>query len=452
MIRFAILVFFLASTSLVEAGPIEATYRVRVRLGNTSEMGSGTAISKHWLVTCCHVVENAGKNRVELYNAGQQTTGQVCARRPGPDLALVYCHEGFKEWTKIAENDPTPGMVVQGVGFGRGEGTLRAGKGVAQGIGGRRQDGTPVWHCSVIMESGDSGCGLFNMDGELVSVNWGAADDTPGGVIVGPSRSTPVSALHREIAIYETQCPGGWCPILPWRRGVEGRLPQQPRQSPANGPNGGQMVPVQPKPPTQAGPPVRPLPGPAPDPEPAPPIARGCNCDPNALIGITTRLSMLEGKVISFDKKLDELAVAGERLFSIEQQLTVITNKVNSLPAPVQVDYNKVQVMIDASIAKIKFPDPPAPIPMPDEPEADQVHFVVVADQTAGYWPRLASFVQAAQATYSFVRVAAPPPYPVGSLPQLVAYRGTTAIGVVKTRKSVEDRLSEISKGTYPAE
>ena len=196
--------------------PGYASYRIWVRSGNAASGGSSTAISPHLVVTNVHVVGRLGAQAEVLHPlTGRKWIGQVVACEASADVALVFVSTGDLDWVEIGA-DPQPDQPCQLYGYG-GDTVLKRGEGRflgANGRGGR----VPVWEAAVESISGDSGGGIFDSFGRIVSVNWGCDPRTHKSV------STPVSAvleLHRKwVAILTPEqnqlfggggCIGGQC-------------------------------------------------------------------------------------------------------------------------------------------------------------------------------------------------------------------------------------------------
>lgn len=84
------------------------------------------------------------------------------------------------------------------------------------------------------------------------------------------------------------------------------------------------------------------------------------------------------------------------------------------------------------------------------EPSADVTYYVLVADDGAGYWARLSGVLSRAKESYSQIKVSPPPDFPVGQLPQLVAYSSGKPLGAFKGQYAVEQALNLIGRGETP--
>lgn len=391
--------------------PVNASYRVKATSLRHSDLGSGTAINKHWLITCRHVVQSAGiRGKVELLRGTSVLSGEVVQTDEPSDVAIVYCGAGFPEWVDLADSDPRPGDKVCIYGYGR-EGVLRGGTGTLVKLAGYRENGPqriPVYQSSLWIQSGDSGSGMFNEAGELCGLNWGSEDfDGPANGIEGPSQSTGAVAIRAQCVYYETQCPGGWCPIIAPR--------QRPPQYAPQRPGGGVLAPVQPSSPAAPQQPTTPAP-----PAVVPPAK------PFDDSHIISRLDLIEGRLVDIDKEPRPKPCECD---PVAQQAAIMA---------------AVKVTINEAIAGIKFPAPATPIP------SEPTHFVVVGDPSAEYWRRLNDATKGATAVFNGIKTALPPTYPTGAMPALVQYRGAVPVAVFRGQREVEEKLDAIKRGDYP--
>lgn len=387
--------------------PARASYRVRV--GGTG--GSGTGISPHLIVTNAHVVGHQYGQFSEVTHTLTRKSwrAQVVASDSNPDLAILLVPEGTVDWVQIGA-DPQEGQECQMFGYGGQLDDLRGpGKGKFLGARGRAGNGVPVWHASVESIPGDSGCGLFDTQGNLVAVNWGSDLDGDRS-----SRSTPASFIAPVVAewlgrtvrseaekavITQYFCPPGGC--YPQPRGQQpygggGVMPQkppailQPIQTPPS-------APAAPKP--EEKPTVGP-PGPQGPAGPAgPPGVPGKDGAP--------------GK----DGKDGKDAVVDE-----EKIVASVLSKI---------DYAKIAALVK-------------PTPMPSDGEQ---HVVVVASRGASYWVRLASEIKTAQETYHGIEVTEPPANYVGPLPTVVLYESGSPRVLGSGAYQVSTILSRLARG-----
>ena len=102
---------------------------------------------------------------------------------------------------------------------------------------------------------------------------------------------------------------------------------------------------------------------------------------------------------------------------------------------------SKVDVKITEAIGKIK----PCECKPPSEPVKEE-HLVLVADQSAAYWPRLKGEYERAKGSYSAFKVAPPPSFSV-QLPQLVLYRNNNPVKQIVGLQDVSQTLNSLYRG-----
>lgn len=376
--------YLLVCAGVVQAGPLESTYRVSVSEGQTTAHGTGVAFAPRHIATNSHVVGNRGGHMVLVANSLGTRQAKVIAFDPSSDVAILSVTEPLPDHCPIG-GPPVAGQECQIVGFGR-QGILRRGTGRVIGATGKRGNNVAVWDVTVPIESGDSGSGLFDSQGRLIGLCWGADART------NQAAATSASEITSLAEYWETQ----WC--------ANGRCqPIFTRPQPSM-PGNGAMIPVQP-----------PKTAPAAPQQPAPQAPR--DCPPCDLSGITARLDA-QAKAIA------DLAA------SIKQQTP-------GPPGPAG-------------------PAGPAGAPgkscecQPQTPTTEPEHVVVVADKSSPDYRRLAGFIADAKQHYSGVRVSDLPPFPIGTIPQLIHYRGGVPVKVYKGRREVEEVLARIRREEFP--
>jgi len=145
--------------------------------GTSTSSGSGVVISKDgYILTCHHVVENARSVRVLLHN-GEVYDASLVGSDAASDLAVLKVDPGEKELV-YAEQGCSGDLVVgeKVVAIGNPLGTL--GGTVTTGIISATErnismsDGTEMTllQTDAAINSGNSGGGLFNLDGQLIGV------------------------------------------------------------------------------------------------------------------------------------------------------------------------------------------------------------------------------------------------------------------------------------------
>jgi S1-C subfamily serine protease len=173
--------------------PKASSVLVQRDMGNgTGQAGTGTVIAsengKCLVLSNAHVVENDARplfvrKGAKVYPATFVASSRVVPTGPGsihvegPDLALVVIDADLPA-VKIADARPAPGARLRQFGYGGrrpgDEPSFKEGKVTANRYANDYLTGT------LVSQSGDSGSGLFNDQGELVGVTWGGtlADPT----------------------------------------------------------------------------------------------------------------------------------------------------------------------------------------------------------------------------------------------------------------------------------
>lgn len=102
-------------------------------------------------------------------------------------------------------------------------------------------------------------------------------------------------------------------------------------------------------------------------------------------------------------------------------------------------------------LASVKGPQgDPGSTPLPDGPQAEWTHLVLVADSQASYWPRLSSEFQTATGYYNRLRHIEPPQdRNIGALPVLVAYREGKPVSNWVGHRDVSQALNRIVRGEF---
>ena len=391
------------------AGPVEASYIVQRREGSLVSGGSGVAISERHLVTCSHVVDHKRSTNLEVLDrSGRKWIAQCIGGDPNADIAIVEVSTGPPlEYVAISESDPMPGQTVAHWGFGTNR-RLEGGEGIVQPANGTKAGGTPVVGTNYWTQRGDSGSGVFNERGELVAITWGGDEPPPFILGKGPSLNTPASAVR---TLYQ-RCIGGECPTPITR-------PMVPVRRPAP-----TVSPVQPTP-------DRPdlIPGP----EPWQPIAQQptrCDCpkcQPAAqqpaqptcdLTPVLSQLAALEAKIAA----------------------------IKPIPGP----QGPPGPAGDNGLAGPPGQQGKACDCQPSVATGEVEHIVVVADKASPDYRRLSGLIADAKAHYSGVRVSDLPPFPIGTIPQLVVYKGGVPQKVYKGRREVEEILSRVRREEFP--
>lgn len=263
MIRSLALIVLLACAPALaqqHGTPQEASWRVQYRESDKlTDYGSATAVNPQLAVTAAHVIDRRMGAQVTLSRPdGLKVTGHAIAVDAATDVALLELDAGVR-FVQLGP-DPKIGETVTAYGYGR-DGVLR---GWPRGGQVQKNFRDGQFESTLTIESGDSGCGIFNASGQLVGVNSAAAWPTriPGG-IEGNSIAVPASAV---LSLAQTACSGPFCQ----NNGLFNGWFAQPSPSPGpqNSPQPNRGQPVQPWPQAQQAPQAAPQASPmaAPDP------------------------------------------------------------------------------------------------------------------------------------------------------------------------------------------
>lgn len=383
--------------------PEDASVRVHI----PGAAGSGVAIGADIVATNCHVVDWRHREDVTVtaHADGKTYRAETVALDPAADVALLRV-TGIR-FAPVAMADAAEGAEVHLLGYGR-RGVLARGAGrILRAVWGHRtpRGQVPVTLCHVASEPGDSGGGIFDQQGRLVAINWGAISTT------GQSLSTParyVAQLHadylRQIGADETGCgPSGCSPSTGQTAG--GGYGPPPPKFPVQRP--------QTPPPQQLAPPAPPL-VPVPQQPAAPPV------DTDKLVAAIV------------DRMAADPRFRGPA----------------GPPGPPGVGTPAVDIdsIVSQVLAKAgsRCECPP---PSTTAPTAPRVHYVLVGDDRVANWPRVLAAYRTASSTFRGIRLEAPPTAYVGQLPALVRYTDSVPEYVARGSYEVEQALSRMGRG-----
>ncbi len=140
--------------------------------------GSGVIISADgYILTCHHVIENASDITVTL-NSGTKYVAKIVGSDSNSDLAVIRIQPNENEPLTYAEQgcsaDLLVGEVVVAIGnpLGTLDGTVTSGIISAKERNVQTSDGTvmTLLQTDAAINSGNSGGGLFNLDGQLIGI------------------------------------------------------------------------------------------------------------------------------------------------------------------------------------------------------------------------------------------------------------------------------------------
>ena len=366
--------------------------------------GSGVAISPDVIATNCHVMEWRHRDDILVtsHADGSRRKAATIALDADADVALVHVPGAAYDPVSIAPTPPE-GSEVHLLGWGR-RGILARGAGriLRRVMGHRTPRGqVPVMLCHLASEPGDSGGGIFDAEGRLVALNWGAITAT------GQSLSTPSEYISRLVDDYRQHaCGGGACPTGPRQNAGPGYGPPAPK------------FPVQrptPSPDTLA--PPRPTPEPS-----APP----------ALVPVAPSASSEAIAAAILDKIATDPRFRGP----------AGPQGPKGDPGPPGRDAEAVNLdALAAAVADRLAARAPNPSTGPE------VHYVLVGDDRTASWDRVLAAYRTASASFRGIRTEPPPPAFVGRLPVLIRYTNSIPEYVARGSYEVEQALGRMARG-----
>lgn len=296
--------------------PYFASYRVSLHQpgSSTGAGGSATGIGPDMLITNQHVAVNVGTVGTAKDNEGRVWQIETKAVNASADLALCQT-KGERPlcWVRIAQQEPDYRSPVWAYGFGSGDKPpLAMGSGYIKELGG---DGRYV--SSLVIQSGDSGSGMFDRNSELVGVNHAVrCEYSQGGMAQGTCITVSLGSVRRFVQHYAEDCPDGMC--FPesggWRQRQEAPPQQQPHRRNLDG-GDNWLKPV------------------------APPVDTSKFATKDELAAAEKRVvDLLEGNRAAFAKSLDE---QGKGIAQATQEVKVAVGAVNTKTTEIRHEVTK---------------------------------------------------------------------------------------------------------------
>lgn len=401
----AAVVFAFATVSkALGADPREATCRVLNQADGSA--GSGTLIdvkpdsSEGLVLTCQHLFRGGAKDIIVTMADGHTHGAALIKQDANADLAALVITNPRAKPVEVSLDKAVGPFTSYGYG---GNGVLQATSGrhtnncKAPGLVGIVYEG--------MARSGDSGGGCFDSTGKLIGVEWGAI----GGETYA-STGEPFRRFVTQLIPETSNCETGFC--------------QQPQvfQRPSR------QVVIQPRPQPQAS-------------------------------NLTAKVAANAAKIDSLSQSIAEAKAATDGAIQSQDRLIGITDQILQ-----RLDNASGQPGV-AGPAGPQGPQGPKGDPGPPGKDgkdgkpgevitpakpAKVMHYVLVADQTASYWGRIGDQLRRAQEQYSLIQQTPIPDFPIGAVPQLVAYQDGKPLGAFKGARDVENALSLISRGEIP--
>jgi hypothetical protein len=101
----------------------------------------------------------------------------------------------------------------------------------------------------------------------------------------------------------------------------------------------------------------------------------------------------------------------------------------------------KIDVNNIAQLAASMIKTPQLPVP-----QGPAKHYVVVADQKAGYWSRLEGEIKNAREYYAGIDVVEKPDFVRGPMPKIVIYEDATPIQTIEGLYEVSSALADLAR------
>lgn len=192
-----------AATALGQPHP--AVARIRSLESNATSFGSGTLIYRQGkqgiLITNYHVVKDAQDDILVTFPSGFRSSAKVVATDPRWDLAALLIWAPEIQPVVITDNPAKPGDTLTIAGYGSGRYQASSGicsQYVSPGINQPRE----MVELRTVARQGDSGGPIFNQNGELAGVLFGAGWRTTAGSYSGRVKKflLPVVARMQQVA------------------------------------------------------------------------------------------------------------------------------------------------------------------------------------------------------------------------------------------------------------
>ena len=192
-----------AATALGQPHP--AVARIRSLESNATSFGSGTLIYRQGkqgiLITNYHVVKDAQDDILVTFPSGFRSSAKVVATDPRWDLAALLIWAPEIQPVVITDNPAKPGDTLTIAGYGSGR--YQASSGIcSQYVSPGMNQPREMVELRTVARQGDSGGPIFNQNGELAGVLFGAGWRTTAGSYSGRVKKflVPVVARMQQVA------------------------------------------------------------------------------------------------------------------------------------------------------------------------------------------------------------------------------------------------------------
>ena len=185
--------------------PHPAVARIRSLESNATSFGSGTLIYRQGkqgiLITNYHVVKDAQDDILVTFPSGFRSSAKVVATDPRWDLAALLIWAPEIQPVVITDNPAKPGDTLTIAGYGSGR--YQASSGIcSQYVSPGMNQPREMVELRTVARQGDSGGPIFNQNGELAGVLFGAGWRTTAGSYSGRVKKflVPVVARMQQVA------------------------------------------------------------------------------------------------------------------------------------------------------------------------------------------------------------------------------------------------------------
>ena len=184
--------------------PHPAVARIRSLESNATSFGSGTLVYRQGkqgiLITNYHVIKDAQDDILVTFPNGFRSSAKVVATDPRWDLAALLIWAPEIQPVVITDNPAKPGDTLTIAGYGSGR--YQASSGIcSQYVSPGKNQPREMVELRTVARQGDSGGPIFNQNGELAGVLFGAGWRTTAGSYSGRVKKflVPVVARMQQV-------------------------------------------------------------------------------------------------------------------------------------------------------------------------------------------------------------------------------------------------------------
>ena len=192
------------ATKALTGQPHPAVARIRSLESNATSFGSGTLVYRQGkqgiLITNYHVIKDAQDDILVTFPNGFRSSAKVVATDPRWDLAALLIWAPEIQPVIITDNPAKPGDTLTIAGYGSGR--YQASSGIcSQYVSPGKNQPPEMVELRTVARQGDSGGPIFNHNGELAGVLFGAGWRTTAGSYSGRVKKflVPVVARMQQV-------------------------------------------------------------------------------------------------------------------------------------------------------------------------------------------------------------------------------------------------------------